>query len=557
MGKLRRWWLMLVMLVGLALPAAAAAQISFDVTLPESAGSQPLTGRLIVVLSPNETPEPRMAIGINGPPAFGMDVEGWRPGTAAVVGGRADSYPIDLADVPAGTYWAQAVLVKYTRVTRADGHTIWVPVPNGGRAFTTMIAGNLYSRPVQVTVDPRAAQSVALSLTETIPLPTPEPDTPNLRHVRIRSEILSRFWGVPMYIGAEVLVPRGFDDHPDARYPSVYTFGHFGAPFNFNPDPASNTPGAQASARDANVRTGYEFAQEWTGDNFPRFVAITLDHPSPYFIESYAVNSANNGPYGDAITRELIPHLEREFRLIREPWARIVEGASTGGWEALAMQVHYPDLFGGAWVFNPDPIDFTRYQLVNIYERANMYVQPVTQWTVRETPFRRTREGHPLVSMRELARLEAVLGSRGRSGYQLGIWQATHGPVGEDGYPAPLWDVGTGAINREVADYYRSHGMDLSAHVRDNWATLGPQLRGRINMFAGEMDDFYLNLAVYQFEAMVREVGGADYPMRFEYGRPKKGHNWHHTDWAGVVREMADHVRRTAPAGTDHSGWNY
>ena len=555
MRKVSGLWALLLLVIGFASPAAA--EVNFAVTLPSSVDG-PVTGRLIVVVSRTQTPEPRLAIAINGPPAFGTDVEGLRPGAVAVVDGRADAYPVEnLAALPAGQYWAQAVLIKYTRVTRSDGHTIWVPIPNGPRSFSTMMAGNLFSRPIQITVDPSASQRVDLALTETIPAIAPEPDTQHIKRIRIRSEILSRFWGVPMYIGAEVLLPRGFDEHPNVRYPSVYTFGHFGGPFNFNPDPASNTPGAQANARDANVRTGYEFSQEWLSDGFPRFVAITLDHPSPYFIESYALNSANNGPYGDAITQELIPHLEREFRLIREPYARIVEGASTGGWEALAMQVHYPELFGGAWVFNPDPIDFSRYQLVDIYQRDNMFNLRLNDWLNQETPFRRSREGHPLLSMRQLSRLEAVLGSRGRSFYQLGIWQATHGPVGPDGYPVPLFDPRTGAINRDVANYMRDNGYDLSAHVRNNWARLGPQLRGRLNFFAGEMDDFYLNLAVYQFQDMVREVGGADYPIRFEWGRPKKGHNWHHTDWAGVVREMAEHVRRNAPTGADTQSWNY
>lgn len=546
------WALLLLVLAG-----PVGAEVNFAVTLPAGAEG-PVTGRLIVVVSRTESPEPRLVIAINGPPAFGMDVEGLRPGAAAVVDGRADAYPVEnLAALPAGDYWAQAVLIKYTRVTRSDGHTIWVPIPNGPRSFSTMMAGNLYSRPVRLTVGADANQRVDLALTETIPVPPAEPDTQYMKRVRIRSEILSRFWGVPMYIGAEVLLPRGFEDHPNVRYPSVYTFGHFGGPFNFTTDASTNTERAQAAAREANVRTGYEFSQEWLGDNFPRFVAITLDHPSPYFIESYALNSANNGPYGDAITQELMPYLEREFRLIREPYARIVEGASTGGWEALAMQVHYPELFGGAWVFNPDPIDFSRYQLIDIYRRDNMFNLQLNEFLSQEMPFRRSREGHPLLTMRQLSRLEAVLGSHGRSFYQLGIWQATHGPVGPDGYPVPLFDPRTGVINREVATYMREHGYDLSAHVRDNWARLGPQLRGRLNFFSGEMDDFYLNLGVYQFQDMIREVGGADYPIRFEFGRPKKGHNWHHTDWAGVVREMAEHVRRNAPAGADTASWNY
>ena len=555
MKRLARLWFvsLFVLIAGLSTPALAA--IDFAVTLP--AGAQgPITGRLIVVAARAPNPEPRLQIGITGPPAFGIDVEGWRPGTVTIVGDEADSFPVDLAALPAGEYSVQAVLVRYTRVNRADGHRIWVPVTNR-RVFSTMHGGNLYSRPVRISHDPAQTQRVQLSLTETIPPPAERVETPWIKHVRIRSEILSRFWGVPMEIGASVLLPRGFAEHPDTRYPAVYVFGHGDAPFSFNTDPATNSARAQAAARDANVRTGYEFAQEWQSDGFPRMVAITFEIPSPYFVESYSLNSANNGPWGDAITRELIPHLEREFRLIQAPYGRIVEGASTGGWEALAMQLHYPDLIGGAWVFNPDPIDFSRYQLVNIYEDENMYTLRLNEWTTRERPFRRSREGQPLFDVRELARLEAVLGSRGRSYYQLGIWQATHGPVGADGYPVPLFDVRTGAIVRAVANYMRDNGYDLTAHLRRNWATLGPQLRGKLNLFAGDMDDFYLNVGVYRFEETVRELGGADYPARFLYGRPRRGHNWHHTDWAGVVREMAEHVRRTAPAGTDTASWNY
>src|SRR3546814_4733197 len=96
-----------------------------------------------------------------------------------------------------------------------------------------------------------------------------------------------------MSIGAEVLLPRDFDEHPDVRYPAIYTNGHFGGSFNFDTDPASDTEAARRSAADANVKTGYQFAKEWSGENFPRMVAITLDTPGPYFFESYALNSAN------------------------------------------------------------------------------------------------------------------------------------------------------------------------------------------------------------------------------------------------------------------------
>lgn len=534
----------------------ALAETRFSVTLGAAAAHEPLTGRLIVIASRRRVAQPYMTIGFNGSPVFGTDVSAWRPGTATVIDGRADSYPVDLARLPAGDYDVQALLIRYTLAHRSDGHDIWVPYAPR-RVMTYMMGGNLVSAPARVHIDPATDQNVSLTLTDATPPPAERVETSWIKHVRIRSEILSHFWGMPIYIGASVLLPRGWAEHPDALYPSVYVFGHGDSPFQFTTDPATDTPEEQASARDSNVETGYQFSRSWLSDGFPRMVAITLENPSPYFLESYSLNSANNGPWGDATTKELIPYLEHQFHLIPHAWARVVEGASTGGWEAMALQVHYPELFGGSWVFNPDPIDFSRYQLVNIYEDKNFFEIPTNEWFTAERPFRRSREGQPLWTERQLARLEAVLGSHGRSFYQLGIWQATHGPVGPDGYPVPLFDFHTGVINHDVANYMRDHGYDLSFYVRQNWARLGPALRGHINLISGEQDDFFLNLAVYQFETMIREMGGPDYPIRFVYGRPKKGHNWHHTNWAGVVREMAAHMRQVAPPGTDLASWNY
>lgn len=541
---------------------AANSPLRFEVALP-AAQAQAVTGRLIISILKSDETDPRLAIAASapgsgsreGPALLARDVQGLIPGKAAIVDASADSHPIELSELPAGDYNVQALLVRYTQVHRSDGHTIWVPITD--RYVQSMsLPGNLYSKPRKMRVDPAAADTIRLSLTEKIaPLEEPQ-DTEWVKHVRIKSEKLSRFWGVPMYIRAHVLLPKGFAAHPQARYPAIYVFGHRPTPFSFTTDPAGHER-SLASARDANLETGYEFYQSWSSADFPRMVGVLLEHPSPYFVESYAINSANNGPYGDAITQEVIPFLEQRFRLIAQPYARIVEGASTGGWESLALQLHYPDFFGGAWVFNPDPIDFTRYQLSDIYEDENMFGIPASPWRRAERPFRRTREGQPVASLRDLARFEAVLGSKGRSGYQLDIWQATHGPVGADGYPVALFDKRSGAINREVVQYMRAHGYDLSEYTRRNWATLGPKLRGKLNFFSGEMDDFYLNLAVYNYQAMLAEVAGPDYPVRFEYGRPKKGHNWHHKHWAGVVREMAEHVKRHLPAGARATAWNY
>ncbi|HEX7114860.1 MAG TPA: alpha/beta hydrolase-fold protein [Steroidobacter sp.] len=541
-------------------PALAEnGQARFEVPISNKVASGPLTGRLIVVVGTRESPEPRMTIGLTGPAMFGVDIEQLPPGQPAVVDATADAYPMEsLSELPAGEYFVQAVLIRYGKVRRSDGHEIWVPTEH--RRLNSMpfhaLPGNLYSGLQKATLDPARGFSLRLELTEVIPQPEEPKDTEWLRHTSIKSRLLSEFWGRPMYLRATALVPRGYDEHPNVRYPAIYAQSQERtSPFYFDPDPASHE--RQLGLKDGNVQTGYEFYQTWKSDDFPRFVVIVIEQSSPYFLEAYSVDSANNGPYGRAIVEELIPRLEKKFRLIPHAYARLLEGASTGGWESLALQLKYPDFFGGAWIFNPDPIDFRHYGLVNIYRDENMFSVPLSKFTSVERPFRRTVEGQVTHTLRDLARLEAVMGSKGRSGYQLDAWQSVHGPVGPDGYPVLLFDKRTGVINREVAEYMRENGYDLTEYTRHNWPTLGPKLIGKLNFFSGEMDNFYLNLAVYDFQAMLAETRDPHYPGRFEYGRPKKGHNWHLTDFSEMIREMAEHVHRNAPPGEDTSQWRY
>lgn len=548
-----------LMLVALLLPGlrAQAEGLRFDVSIPPSASAEPLTGRLLITIAKRETPEPRTAIGLTGPMVLGVDVEQLPAGRAATVDATAQTYPLlSLNDLPAGDYFVQATLIRYGQVRRADGHTIWVPTEHRRHPFH-LLPGNLYSKTQKLHLDNDAPGTARIELTETIE-PFEEPkDTEWLRHVRIKSKILSDFWGTPMYLGATALLPRDYEKHPNSRYPTLYAQSQERTtPFYFNPDPASHEADLRG-ARSGNVQTGYEFYQSWKSDGFPRFVVIVMEQSSPYFLEAYSVDSANNGPYGRALTEELIPYLEKKFRLIPQGYARIVQGASTGGWESLALQLKYPDYFGGAWIFNPDPIDFTHYQLMNIYKDENAFAVANSAFSTAERPMRRTVEGQITHTFREVARLEAVLGSKGRSGFQFDGWQSVHGPVGPDGYPAMLFDKQSGVIDKEVARFYRDNGYDLSDYTRRNWPTLGPKLIGKLNFFSGEMDNFHLNLAVYDFEAMLKATQEPHYPGRFEYGRPKQGHNWHLTDFAEMIREMAAYVKKNAPAGVDASGWNY
>ena len=308
---------------------------------------------------------------------------------------------------------------------------------------------------------------------------------------------------------------------------------------------------------DYNLETGYELYQAWNSADFPRMLVVTFQHPTPYFDDSYAVNSANNGPYGDAIMAELIPYLETHFRIIRKPYARVLSGGSTGGWESLALQLYHPDFFGGTWTLYPDPISFEHYQLVNIYKDDNAFFEPGHTWLQALRPMMRTTEGQVEANEAQLSQLEATLGSRGRSCQQLEIWEAAYGPIGEDGYPKPLWDKLTGKIDHSVAEYMRDHGYDLTAYLRQSWPEIGPQLVGKIHLEVGDMDNFYLNLAVYDFQDFLKTTENPHYEGIFEYGRPEKGHGWQSMTQENLIRAMAAHIAKNAPAGENSPAWKY
>jgi hypothetical protein len=341
----------------------------------------------------------------------------------------------------------------------------------------------------------------------------------------------------------------------------IYQQGHFSqaAAFDFRTDIPSESD-EQRRVREAHgTETGYQFFQAWKSDGFPRVIAVTFLHPTPYFDDSYAVDSANNGPYGTAIMTELIPYIERSFRTIAQPYARLLTGGSTGGWESLALQLFHPGFFGGTWTFYPDPIDFRRYQLVNIYEDENAFVvssRDAPEWTRQEwapaeRAFARTVDGQTVTTVRQESRLEAVLGSKGRSGGQLAIWNATFGPMGEDGYPKPLWDESTGRIDHSVAAYMRDHGFDLRYYAESHWPRIGPQTTGKLHLYCGDMDNFYLNLGVYLFGQFLEKVDNRDFAGSLEYGRPMKGHGWQPMTNAELVRSMVSQIAGNAPEGAN------
>jgi hypothetical protein len=555
---------------------AGAEPLRFAISFGPNLHDQPVDGRLLLMVSDDPAAEPRFQIvdGTKTQLAFGIDVEGWKPGTDAVIDGDVLGYPLEsISQIRAGRYHVQALLHRYETFHRVDGHTVKLPMDRGEGQKWNKAPGNFFSTPREVEVDPARGETVRVVLDRVIPPIADPPTTKYIKHERIQSERLSRFWGRPMYLGAHVLLPEGFDDHPEARYPLAIYHGHF--PHTFEgfreqpPDPDLKPvyearfqwPGYNRTVQEH----AYQLYKDWTGPEYPRMLIVEIQHANPYYDDSYAVNSANLGPYGDAITYELIPYLEKKYRAIGAGWARFLYGGSTGGWEALAAQVFYPREYNGCWAACPDPIDFRAYTVVNIYEDRNAYFTD-GPWLKVPRPGMRNYLGHVGATLEAINRRELVLGTHSRSGEQWDIWEAVYSPVGPDGYPRRLWDKRTGVIDREVAAYWRDH-YDLSHILQRDWATIGKDLEGKIHLYVGDMDNYYLNNAVYLVEEFLKATKDPYYNGEVAYG-DRAEHCWngdptrpnaisrlrYHQMYAPRIVER---LLKTAPAGGDVTSWRY
>ncbi len=548
----------------------------FGISFDASKSREPLDGRILLVLTTQAEPEPRFQVNasFNAPLIYGIDVEGLAPGNEAAIDGGVFGFPIrSLADIPAGEYYVQALLHKYETFHLANGKTVKLPMDRGEGQRWNRAPGNLYSTPKLMRVDPTQVQRISIDLDRVIP-PIEEPaDTKYVKHVKIQSKLLTEFWGRPMHLGAHVLVPEGFDEHPEARYPLMVFQGHFPSDFGgFRTEPPDPDLEPDYSARfdvhgynRIQQQEAYDFYKQWTGSNFPRMLIIEVQHANPYYDDSYAVNSENLGPYGDAITYELIPYIEEQFRGIGEGWARFLYGGSTGGWEALAVQVFYPDEYNGAFAACPDPIDFRAYTSVNIYEDKNGYYYD-SEFKKILRPGHRNWLGQVDITNQDYNHLELVLGTKGRSGDQWDIWQAVYSPMGEDGYPKPIWDKLTGAIDHEVAQYWREN-YDLRYIMERDWATLGPKLEGKVHIYAGDMDNYYLNNAVYLTEQFLESTTNPYYNGEVDYG-DRAEHCWNGDHYNGnhisrlryntmYVPRILQRIKAAAPPGADLTSWRY
>lgn len=546
-----------------------------EVTVPSA---KPIHGHLVLVFSRNDKEEPRMQLSENykSEQGFGVDADAVTAGQPLVVDAKTIGFPRhSLADLDAGDYFVQGVFNVYEEFHLASGKTLWLPPDKGEGQHWNRKPGNPYNKPIKVHFDPKSPAVLKLTLDQVIPpiegtdedpvvMAAKDPGAKWLKYMRFKSEKLSQFWGRDVWLGAWILLPDGFDEHPDAKYPLVVYQDHYHA--GLGPVPFVTTPPDPKSPASGRQIAGYRFFEDWTNGRLPRVILIYVQNANPYYDDSYDVDSANVGPYGSAINEELIPAIEKKYRGIGQGWARATFGGSTGGWEALATQVFYPDMYNGTWAACPDPVDFHAYQNINLYDDTNAFVR---KGDFGEVPIAADREpdGSIIANTGPEYAFEYVLGTHGRSTEQWDIWQAVFSPAGPDGYPAQIVDPLTGDIDKTVLKYWQEH-YDLTAILKRDWPTLGPKLEGKLHLAVGDGDTYFLNNAVHLLQKELDATRNPHSDATFQYGPgmphcytggpPEYSMQKNNSDWVQrVLPLMAKHMRDTAPEGADIKSWRY
>jgi len=440
-------------------------------------------GRIFLFVGSSTSREPRLNTWPNkSNRIFATNLENWDAGKTFTFKGTTElikSVDVSLTNIPNGKYNIQILWDQDTKESRINA------------------PGNLYSE--AISVDLTENKVIDLPLTKIIQ-PTKLAEHKLLKEVDIKSEVLSKWWGKEMRLKAAVILPRNYFEQPSQKYAVRYNIAGYGGRY---------------------TRAG-RFLRNmdwWTSDEAPEIMNVYLDGEGP-FGDCYQLDSENSGPYGTALVTELIPFIEKEFRALGTPESRFVEGCSTGGWVSLALQIFYPDFFGGCFSYSPDQVDFENCQLINIYKDENAFYNEFDYLR----PIVRDVSGEPILSQKDFIQFENVLGSSDTyvtSGGQFSAFTALFSPKGEDGLPKPMFDPVTGKIDREVAEFWRKH--DLKNYVETNWKILGPKLQGKIWAWTGDMDNFYLNPALRAFDEMLKKMENPKSDATINFS-PMKGH---------------------------------
>jgi len=483
-GGIEMRWIVALASAGL-IAAAPPAEIPVRLDVPTQ---QPLAGRLIVFAEPvkpgEKAPDSVDANPFAATPTAvaARDVASLSNGEVATVDADADAVPGPWSSLPPGRYRVQAVLDR-----------------NGDYNYGGRGPGDVVSKVTEVSLPGPVAPII---LSETVPDSDPYEIRGDRRKalaaylaktvaVDLVSARLSAFWGRPVHLRGWVALPPDYAASGGKTWPTIYSTHGFG--------------GNLASARwEAASRT-----KLMAEGRLPPMIWVFLDESSATGTHEFA-DSVNNGPWGAALTTELIPSLERQYRMDARPSGRFLTGHSSGGWATLWLQTRYPKIFGGTWSTSPDPSDFHDFTGADLYRPgANVYVDAAG----KPIPLVRM-DGKDVANFQDFARLEAVLGPYGG---QMASFDWVFSPKGPDGRPLQMFDRRTGAVNPAVVAYWRDN-YDIAYRLQRDWPSLRKDLDGKIHVIVGTADTFHLDGAAHRLKAVLDKLG-AKADVRFLPGK--------------------------------------
>lgn len=533
-----------LLIAALYLPSSLAREPpTIEVRWPATAELQsPISGRLLIIFAPSaiehdEDLRRRLTPTSEALAFFGQDISNWRAGTVQRLSSFDAGFPYPtLAQLPRGTYRVQASFEPYQAYHRSDGYELLLPAiePLGTtdlhasaqttrrwRSNAELVNWDGQQTPRTLVLHTALGQSVS------------QQDTPWVRSLKIRSERLSKFWGRDVFLGALVTLPKGYHQRPHQRFPLIVRLSDLPRQ---PPDWRERPPDSrftEGSAQQREQQAAWENFQYWQADGTPRMLIADLQHPTPYGESSMIVNSLNTGPYADAIRAELIPAIEREFRVIEEKWAHFIFGYREGGRSALAWQIRHPHDFNGVLAVCPDSVDFRHFGSVNLQQDNNALFDPGPHLQVPR-PAQRTASGQTTALLSDVMRWERALAGRSRSQEFWDRSEAAFSPPDREGYPRRIWQRPSGVINDEVAEHwYQAH--DLLGLLQRQPPSALSQLRGKLSIRIGDRDEYFMDNAVRSFENSIRQMH-PDLELSVDYGVGVSG------CWAGRHDRPVNHA---------------
>jgi len=436
--------------------------LSFKITFDPALQPDPYTGRVYIMLSQRRGQQPRYRINsfqqwMKPAPVFARNVKTHDPTEPIIIDAKADHYPYALAELPHERFFAQAVARR----------NLDSPRPGMG-------VGDLYSDTVELDLTEKSPGQVSLALIHEVKAQPPK-ETDRTKIVDIVGGLSSCFYQREVKILMGVRLPAGWKPDSKRKYPVLYVITGFGG----NASSISTVPMMLGNT-----------------DLLDQMLVVVPD-ATCYRGHNVFADSQNNGPVGQELTDELIPYIEEHFGGAMSPQHRYVTGMSSGGWSSLWLQITYPDFFNGCWSDVPDPVDFRDFQQINLYApNANVY----TDKSGARRPLMRNRD-KVMIYYEDFVKAEQVLGPGG----QIQSFEAVFSPKGPDGEPLPLFDRQTGAVDPAVAHAWQRY--DIRRILEKNWATLGPKLKGKLHIYAGQFDNFYLEGAVRLLKTSLEKLG--------------------------------------------------